>query len=77
MKHMLAYSSIGQIKYVIIGIIVGDANGGYVRMIIYMLFYILMNLETFACIGSFGLCTDNIQYYTGLYMKDHFFCLSL
>ena len=29
MKRMLAYSSIGQIGYVIIGIIVGDSNGGY------------------------------------------------
>ncbi|GFP81475.1 NAD(P)H-quinone oxidoreductase subunit 2 a chloroplastic [Phtheirospermum japonicum] len=29
MKRMLAYSSIGQIGYVIIGIIVGDSNDGY------------------------------------------------
>ena len=47
MKHMLAYSSIGQIKYVIIGIIVGDANGGYVRMIIYMLLYIPHEFKNF------------------------------
>ncbi|KAK7821480.1 nad(p)h-quinone oxidoreductase subunit 2 b [Quercus suber] len=32
MKRMLAYSSIGQIGYVIIGIIVGDSNGGYASM---------------------------------------------
>ncbi|BBN70047.1 hypothetical protein Prudu_1370S000100, partial [Prunus dulcis] len=50
MKRMLAYSSIGQIGYVIIGIIVGDSNGGYASMITYMLFYISMNLGTFACI---------------------------
>jgi NAD(P)H-quinone oxidoreductase subunit 2 len=48
MKHMLAYLSIGQIGYVIIGIIVGDSNDGYASMIIYMLFYISMNLGTFA-----------------------------
>ena len=30
---MLAYSSIGQIGYVIIGIIVGDSNDGYASMI--------------------------------------------
>ena len=42
MKRMLAYSSIGQIGYVIIGIIVGDSNGGYASMITYMLFYISM-----------------------------------
>uniref|UniRef100_A0A8R7UBS8 NADH:quinone oxidoreductase/Mrp antiporter transmembrane domain-containing protein n=1 Tax=Triticum urartu TaxID=4572 RepID=A0A8R7UBS8_TRIUA len=50
MKRMLAYSSIGQIGYVIIGIIVGDSNDGYASMITYMLFYISMNLGTFACI---------------------------
>uniref|UniRef100_A0A1Y3BWR7 Putative NAD(P)H-quinone oxidoreductase subunit 2 A protein n=1 Tax=Helianthus annuus TaxID=4232 RepID=A0A1Y3BWR7_HELAN len=37
MKRMLAYSSIGQIGYVIIGIIVGDSNDGYASMITYML----------------------------------------
>ncbi|KAL8225546.1 hypothetical protein R6Q57_018103 [Mikania cordata] len=44
MKRMLAYSSIGQIGYVIIGIIVGDSNDGYASMITYMVFYISMNL---------------------------------
>ncbi|KAJ6948702.1 hypothetical protein NC651_002884 [Populus alba x Populus x berolinensis] len=65
MKHMLAYSSIGQIGYVIIGIIVGDSKGGYASIITYMLFYISTNLGTFACIVLFGLCTriDNIRDY--------------
>nr|YP_009724647.1 NADH-plastoquinone oxidoreductase subunit 2 [Platylobium obtusangulum]QGQ61497.1 NADH-plastoquinone oxidoreductase subunit 2 [Platylobium obtusangulum] len=79
MKRMLAYSSIGQIGYVIIGVIVGDSNGGYASMITYMLFYISMNLGTFACIVSFGLRTgtDNIRDYAGLYTKDPFLALSL
>ncbi|KAL1309862.1 hypothetical protein AAHE18_17G208700 [Arachis hypogaea] len=79
MKHMLAYSSIGQIGYVIIGIIVGDSNGGYASMITYMLFYISMNLGTFACIVLFGLRTgtDNIRDYARLYTKDPFLALSL
>nr|YP_010832280.1 NADH dehydrogenase subunit 2 [Astragalus sieversianus]WFG51718.1 NADH dehydrogenase subunit 2 [Astragalus sieversianus] len=79
MKRMLAYSSIGQIGYVIIGIIVGDSNGGYASMITYMLFYIAMNLGTFACIVLFGLRTgtDNIRDYAGLYTKDPFLALSL
>nr|YP_009192746.1 NADH dehydrogenase subunit 2 [Schrenkiella parvula]YP_009192762.1 NADH dehydrogenase subunit 2 [Schrenkiella parvula]ALP73161.1 NADH dehydrogenase subunit 2 [Schrenkiella parvula]ALP73173.1 NADH dehydrogenase subunit 2 [Schrenkiella parvula] len=79
MKRMLAYSSIGQIGYVIIGIIVGDSNGGYASMITYMLFYISMNLGTFACIILFGLRTgtDNIRDYAGLYTKDPFLALSL
>ena len=32
-----------------------DSNGGYASMITYMLFYISMNLGTFACIVLFGL----------------------
>ncbi|EPS74516.1 hypothetical protein M569_00233, partial [Genlisea aurea] len=71
MKRMLAYSSIGQIGYVIIGIIVGDSNDGYASMITYMLFYISMNLGTFACIVFF------IRDYAGLYTKDPFLALSL
>nr|YP_009989512.1 NADH dehydrogenase subunit 2 [Hylotelephium verticillatum]YP_009989527.1 NADH dehydrogenase subunit 2 [Hylotelephium verticillatum]YP_010708958.1 NADH dehydrogenase subunit 2 [Hylotelephium erythrostictum]YP_010708973.1 NADH dehydrogenase subunit 2 [Hylotelephium erythrostictum]YP_010709041.1 NADH dehydrogenase subunit 2 [Hylotelephium pallescens]YP_010709056.1 NADH dehydrogenase subunit 2 [Hylotelephium pallescens]YP_010709290.1 NADH dehydrogenase subunit 2 [Hylotelephium viridescens]YP_ len=79
MKRMLAYSSIGQIGYIIIGIIVGDSNGGYASMITYMLFYISMNLGAFACIVLFGLRTgtDNIRDYAGLYTKDPFLALSL
>nr|YP_009526165.1 NADH dehydrogenase subunit 2 [Dianthus caryophyllus]YP_009526181.1 NADH dehydrogenase subunit 2 [Dianthus caryophyllus]YP_009935064.1 NADH dehydrogenase subunit 2 [Dianthus longicalyx]YP_009935080.1 NADH dehydrogenase subunit 2 [Dianthus longicalyx]YP_010025637.1 NADH dehydrogenase subunit 2 [Dianthus chinensis]YP_010025653.1 NADH dehydrogenase subunit 2 [Dianthus chinensis]QYF08624.1 NADH dehydrogenase subunit 2 [Dianthus fruticosus subsp. carpathus]QYF08708.1 NADH dehydrogenase subunit len=79
MKRMLAYSSIGQIGYVIIGIIVGDSNDGYASMITYMLFYISMNLGTFACIVLFGLRTgtDNIRDYAGLYTKDPFLAISL
>nr|YP_009320324.1 NADH-plastoquinone oxidoreductase subunit 1 [Pericallis hybrida]YP_009320342.1 NADH-plastoquinone oxidoreductase subunit 1 [Pericallis hybrida]ALE65973.1 NADH-plastoquinone oxidoreductase subunit 1 [Pericallis hybrida]ALE65991.1 NADH-plastoquinone oxidoreductase subunit 1 [Pericallis hybrida] len=79
MKRMLAYSSIGQIGYVIIGIIVGDSNDGYASMITYMLFYICMNLGAFACIVLFGLRTgtENIRDYAGLYTKDPFLALSL
>ena len=78
MKHMLAYSSIGQIRYAIIGIIVGDSNGGYASMITYMLFYISTNLGTFACIMLFGLRTrkENIRDYAELYTKDPFLALS-
>lgn len=78
MKRMLAYSSIGQIGYVIIGRIVGYSNGGYASMITYMLFYISMNLGTFACIVSFGLRTgtENIRDYAGLDTKDPFLALS-
>ncbi|XP_057862637.1 NAD(P)H-quinone oxidoreductase subunit 2 A, chloroplastic-like [Cryptomeria japonica] len=78
-KRMLAYSSIGQIGYILIGIIDRDSNNGYASMITYMLLYIFMNLGTFACIVLFSLRTgtDNIQDYAGLYMKDPFSALSL
>ncbi|TYI62078.1 hypothetical protein E1A91_D10G220000v1 [Gossypium mustelinum] len=71
MKRMLAYSSIGQIGYVIIGIIVGDSNGGYASMITYMLFYISMNLGTFACIVLFGL--RGLPPLAGFFGKLHLF----
>nr|UBX38510.1 NADH dehydrogenase subunit 2 [Cycas taiwaniana]UNV38276.1 NADH dehydrogenase subunit 2 [Cycas szechuanensis] len=79
MKRMLAYSSMGQIGYIIIGIIAGDSKNGYASMITYMLFYIFMNLGTFACIVLFGLRTgtDNIRDYAGLYTKDPFSAFSL
>ncbi|BBG99547.1 hypothetical protein Prudu_009269 [Prunus dulcis] len=56
-----------------------DSNGGYASMITYMLFYISMNLGTFACIVLFGLRTgtDNIRDYAGLYTKDPFLALFL
>lgn len=71
MKRMLAYSSISQIGYLMIGIITGEFNG-YASMIVYLLFYIFMNLGTFACIILFGLRTgtDNIRDYSGLILKD-------
>nr|YP_010892603.1 Ndh2 [Pleurozia subinflata]URH13420.1 Ndh2 [Pleurozia subinflata] len=78
MKRMLAYSSISQIGYIIIGLITGDLNG-YTSMIIYIFFYIFMNLGTFACIILFGLRTgtDNIRDFEGLYIKDPLLSLSL
>lgn len=71
MKRMLAYSSISQIGYLLIGIVT-DGFNGYASMIVYLLFYIFMNLGTFACIILFGLRTgtDNIRDYSGLILKD-------
>nr|YP_010194438.1 Ndh2 [Pallavicinia lyellii]QZZ24659.1 Ndh2 [Pallavicinia lyellii]QZZ24743.1 Ndh2 [Pallavicinia lyellii] len=78
MKRMLAYSSISQIGYIIIGLITNDLDG-YASMIIYIFFYIFMNLGTFACIILFSLRagTDNIRDYAGLYTKDPLLSLSL
>ena len=58
--------------------IVGDLNDGNASIITYMMFYISMNLGTFARIVSFSLRigTDNIQDYAGLYTKDPFLALS-
>nr|YP_009547535.1 NADH dehydrogenase subunit 2 [Vaginularia trichoidea]AYW16052.1 NADH dehydrogenase subunit 2 [Vaginularia trichoidea] len=71
-KRMLAYPSISQIGYIMIGVLAADSGNGYASMITYTFLYILMNLGTFARITPFGLRTgtDNIRDYAGLYMKD-------
>ena len=77
-KRMLAYSSISQIGYIIIGSITNNLDG-YNSMIIYTFFYIFMNLGTFACVILFSLRTgtDNIRDYEGLYKKDPLLSISL
>jgi proton-translocating NADH-quinone oxidoreductase chain N len=77
-KRMLAYSSISQIGYLIIGLIANNLDG-YDSMIIYTFFYIFMNLGTFACVILFSLRTgtDNIRDYEGLYRKDPLLSISL
>nr|YP_009545090.1 NADH-plastoquinone oxidoreductase subunit 2 [Gymnomitrion concinnatum]AZB86851.1 NADH-plastoquinone oxidoreductase subunit 2 [Gymnomitrion concinnatum] len=77
-KRMLAYSSISQIGYIIIGLIANNING-YTSMIIYTFFYIFMNLGTFACVILFSVRTgtDNIRDYEGLYIRDPLLSISL
>lgn len=80
MKRMLAYSSIAQAGFVMIGLIVGT-EAGYASMVFYMLVYLFMNLGGFACVILFTLRTgtDEITEYSGLYQKDPLLtlCLSL
>jgi NAD(P)H-quinone oxidoreductase subunit 2 len=80
MKRMLAYSSISQAGYLIIGIVAGTSDA-YASMIIYLITYTFMNLGAFACVIIFGLRTgtDQIRDYTGLYLKDPWlaFCLTI
>ncbi|NEQ80169.1 MAG: NAD(P)H-quinone oxidoreductase subunit N [Moorea sp. SIO2I5] len=78
MKRMLAYSSIGQAGFVMIGFIAGT-QAGYASMIFYMLVYLFMNLGAFACVILFTLRTgtDQITEYAGLYHKDPLLTLVL
>nr|YP_009033735.1 subunit 2 of NADH-plastoquinone oxidoreductase [Roya anglica]YP_009256897.1 subunit 2 of NADH-plastoquinone oxidoreductase [Roya obtusa]AHZ11118.1 subunit 2 of NADH-plastoquinone oxidoreductase [Roya anglica]ANI25926.1 subunit 2 of NADH-plastoquinone oxidoreductase [Roya obtusa] len=79
-KRMLAYSSISQAGYLIIGIVAGTSDG-YASIITYLITYMFMNLGAFACVIIFGLRTgtDQIRDYTGLYLKDPWlaFCLTI
>ncbi|MCP9807849.1 NAD(P)H-quinone oxidoreductase subunit N [Cyanobium sp. HWJ4-Hawea] len=78
MKRMLAYSSIGQAGFVMIGLVCGTADG-FAAMVLYMAVYLFMNLGAFACIILFSLRTgsDRIADYAGLYQKDPLITLGL
>lgn len=78
MKRMLAYSSIGQAGFVMIGLI-ANSEAGYSSMIFYLLIYLFMNLGAFTCIILFSLRTgtDQISEYAGLYQKDPLLTLGL
>ena len=78
MKRLLAYSSIGQAGFVMIGLIAGT-EAGYSSMIFYLFVYLFMNLGGFACVILFSLRTgtDQISEYAGLYQKDPLITLGL
>ncbi|MFQ4143050.1 NAD(P)H-quinone oxidoreductase subunit N [Chlorogloeopsis sp. ULAP02] len=78
MKRMLAYSSIAQAGFVMIGLI-ADSQAGYASMVFYLLVYLFMNLCGFTCIILFSLRTgtDQIAEYSGLYQKDPLLTLGL
>ena len=78
MKRMLAYSSIAQAGFVMIGLIAGT-DAGYSSMIFYLLVYLFMNLCGFSCVVLFSLRTgtDQIAEYSGLYQKDPLLTLGL
>jgi len=78
MKRMLAYSSIAQAGFVMIGLIAGT-DAGYASMVFYMLVYLFMNLCGFTCVILFTLRTgtDQISEYSGLYQKDPLLTLGL
>ncbi len=78
MKRMLAYSSIAQAGFVMIGMII-STEAGYASMVFYLFIYLFMNLGAFACVILFSLRTgtDRISDYAGLYHKDPFLTLAL
>lgn len=78
MKRMLAYSSIGQAGFMMIGLVIGT-DAGYASMIFYLMVYLFMNLGGFTCVILFSLRTgtDQISEYAGLYQKDPLLTLCL
>lgn len=78
MKRLLAYSSIGQAGFLMIGLVVGT-EAGYASMLFYLFVYLFMNLGGFTCVILFSLRTgtDQISEYSGLYQKDPLLTLGL
>src|SRR2546423_12123549 len=70
-KRLLAYSSISNAGYLLLGLIAGNAYG-YVGLVIYLLVYTLMNIGAFGVIISLrrrGIVGDNVDDMTGLAQK--------
>ena len=78
MKRLLAYSSIAQAGFVMLGLI-ANTDAGYSSMVFYLLVYLFMNLGGFTCVILFSLRTgtDQISEYSGLYQKDPLLTLGL
>jgi len=70
-KRMLAYSSIAQAGYMLIGFVVGS-DSGIEGVLYYVVAYALMNLGAFGCVilVSNSIRSDAIADYAGLYKKD-------
>jgi NADH-quinone oxidoreductase subunit N len=71
-KRLMAYSSIGHMGYVLIGLAAGTANG--IRgVLIYLVTYVFMNAGTFACIIAMrrrGRSLEQISDLSGLARTD-------
>jgi NADH-quinone oxidoreductase subunit N len=70
-KRLLAYSSISNAGYLLLGLVAGNSYG-YVGLAIYLLVYTLMNMGAFGIIISLrrrGIIGDNVDDLTGLAQK--------
>jgi NADH-quinone oxidoreductase subunit N len=70
-KRLLAYSSISNAGYLLLGLVAGNTYG-YVGLIIYLLVYTFMNMGAFGIIISLrrrGIIGDNVDDLTGLAHK--------
>ena len=73
-KRLLAYSSISNAGYLLLGLIAGNLYG-YLGLIIYLFVYTLMNMGAFGVIISLrrrGIIGDNVDDLTGLGQKAPF-----
>lgn len=67
-KRLMAYSSIGHMGYVLVGLAAGT-QAGVLGIVVYLAIYLLMNIGTFACIlcmSRDGLMVEGIEDLKGL-----------
>ena len=70
-KRLLAYSSISNAGYLLLGLVAGNSYG-YIGLLIYLLVYTLMNMGAFGIIISLrrrGIIGDNVDDMAGLAQK--------
>lgn len=70
-KRLLAYSSISNAGYLLLGLVAGNSYG-YIGLTIYLLVYTLMNMGAFGIVISLrrrGIIGDNVDDMTGLAQK--------
>jgi NADH-quinone oxidoreductase subunit N len=70
-KRLLAYSSISNAGYLLLGLVAGNLYG-YIGLVIYLFVYTLMNMGAFGVIISLrrrGIIGDNVDDMTGLGQK--------
>ncbi len=70
-KRLLAYSSISNAGYLLLGLVAGNAYG-HIGLVIYLLVYTLMNMGAFGVVISLrrrGIIGDNVNDMTGLAQK--------
>ena len=70
-KRLLAYSSISNAGYLLLGLVAGNTYG-YVGLVVYLLVYTLMNMGAFGIVISLrrrGIIGDNVNDMSGLAQK--------
>ncbi len=72
LKRMLAYSTIGNVGFILLGFVAGTSSG-YTASLYYTLVYVLVALGSFGVIllaSRKGFEADKLDHYKGLYQRD-------
>jgi NADH-quinone oxidoreductase subunit N len=79
LKRMLAYSTIGNVGFILLGFVAGTPSG-YTAALYYMLVYVLVAAGSFGVIllaGRKGFEADKLDDYRGLYQRDPLLALAM